>query len=183
MDTDLEINDPAHRKISNHLYISDLEQRLLQEIVLGIGGSAVLAKLGIKHSAVHLNEGHPAFALLERIRERVEDGMPYAEAVERVRVTSIFTTHTPVPAGHDVFPFDLIDKYICHCLPSVGSEPGGLLQIGDLTHRSSGRRVQHDRLCLAAVRLPQRRQPEARGGLAPHVAAPLAGNAGGSGPY
>jgi starch phosphorylase len=117
MDTDLEINDPAHRKISNHLYISDLEQRLLQEIVLGIGGSEMLAQMGIKHSVLHMNEGHPAFALLERIRERVEDGMAFDEAVQQVRATSVFTTHTPVPAGHDVFSFDLVDKYICHCYP------------------------------------------------------------------
>jgi len=117
MDTDLEINDPAHRKISNHLYISDLEQRLLQEIVLGIGGSEMLAQMGIKHSVLHLNEGHPAFALLERIRERVEDKMDYQEAVRQVRATSVFTTHTPVTAGHDVFSFDLVDKYICHCYP------------------------------------------------------------------
>ncbi len=117
MDTDLEINDPAHRLISNHLYISDLEQRLLQEIVLGIGGSEMLATMGIKHSVLHMNEGHPAFALLERIRERVEDKMDYQEAVRQVRATSVFTTHTPVPAGHDVFPIDLVDKYICHCYP------------------------------------------------------------------
>ena len=117
MDTDLEINDPAHRRISNHLYISDHEQRLLQEIVLGVGGSEMLAQMGIKHSVLHMNEGHPAFALLERIRERVEDGMDFDEAMRRVRATSVFTTHTPVPAGHDVFPFDLIDKYICDCYP------------------------------------------------------------------
>ena len=117
MDTDLEINDPAHRRISNHLYISDQEQRLLQEIVLGVGGSEMLAQMGIKHSVLHMNEGHPAFALLERIRERVEDGMDFDEAMQQVRATSVFTTHTPVPAGHDVFPFDLIDKYICDCYP------------------------------------------------------------------
>ena len=119
MDTDLEINDPEHRRISNHLYISDIEQRLLQEIVLGIGGSQMLAAMGIKHSVLHLNEGHPAFALLERVRERVEDKMTYAEAVREVRATSIFTTHTPVPAGHDVFPFELVDRYICQCYPML----------------------------------------------------------------
>ena len=111
MDTDLEANDPAHRPISDHLYISDIEQRLLQEIVLGLGGTEVLRSLGIKHSVLHLNEGHPAFALLERLRERVEDDkMAYADAVAQVRGTSVFTTHTPVPAGHDVFPFALLDK-------------------------------------------------------------------------
>jgi starch phosphorylase len=119
MDTDLESNDPAHRKISNHLYISDREQRLLQEIVLGIGGSQMLAAMGIKHSVLHLNEGHPALALLERVRERLDAGMSHDEAVQQVRATSVFTTHTPVPAGHDVFPFDLMDKYICQCYPML----------------------------------------------------------------
>ncbi len=119
MDTDLELNDPAHRRISDHLYISNVEQRLLQEIVLGIGGSAMLAHMGIKHSVLHMNEGHPAFALLERIRERLEDKISYAEAVQEVRATSVITTHTPVAAGHDVFPFDLVDKYICSCYPML----------------------------------------------------------------
>ena len=130
MDTDLEINDPAHRKISNHLYISDLEQRLLQEIVLGIGGSEMLATMGVKHSVLHMNEGHPAFALLERIRERVEDGMAFDEAVRRVKATSVFTTHTPVPAGHDVFSFDLIDKYICDCYPMMELSREDFLKLG-----------------------------------------------------
>lgn len=117
MDTDLEINDPGHRRISNHLYISDREQRLLQEIVLGIGGSQMLTAMGIKHSVLHMNEGHPALALLERVRERVEGGTNYEDALRQVRATSVFTTHTPVPAGHDVFPLDLMDKYICQCYP------------------------------------------------------------------
>jgi starch phosphorylase len=111
MDTDIEINDPWNRRISQRLYVSDIEQRLRQEIVLGIGGSRVLDVLGIKHSVLHLNEGHASFALLERIRERVQGGMSYEEAVQRVRQTSVFTTHTPVPAGNDVFPFELIGKY------------------------------------------------------------------------
>jgi starch phosphorylase len=117
MDTDLEVNDPAHRRISNHLYISDLEQRLLQEIVLGIGGCAMLAVMGIKHSVLHLNEGHPAFALLERLRERLESDLSFEEARRQVQATTVFTTHTPVPAGHDVFPFELVDRYICECYP------------------------------------------------------------------
>jgi starch phosphorylase len=130
MDTDLEINDPAHRRISDHLYIGDLEQRLLQEIVLGIGGSQMLAAMGIKHSVLHLNEGHPALALLERIRERVEGGMAFEDAVQEVRATSIFTTHTPVPAGHDVFPFDLMDKYICHCYPLLNLSREEFFRLG-----------------------------------------------------
>ena len=77
-----------------------------------------------------MNEGHPAFALLERIRERVEDGMAFDEAVQQVRATSVFTTHTPVPAGHDVFPFDLMDKYICHCYPMLGLSREDFFKLG-----------------------------------------------------
>jgi starch phosphorylase len=130
LDTDIEINDPWNRRISAHLYIGDIEQRLRQEIVLGIGGSEVLNTLGIKHSALHLNEGHPAFALLERIRERAEDGMSFDNAVQQVRSTSIFTTHTPVPAGHDVFPFHLMDKYFSHYYPLLGLNRDAFLQLG-----------------------------------------------------
>jgi starch phosphorylase len=130
LDTDIELNDPWNRKISAHLYIGDIEQRLRQEIVLGIGGSEVLDTLGVKHSILHLNEGHSAFALLERVRERIEDGMSFEDAVEHVRATSIFTSHTPVPAGHDVFPFHLIDKYFCHYYPLLGLTRDTFLQLG-----------------------------------------------------
>lgn len=130
MDTDIEINDPWNRRISAHLYIGDIEQRLRQEIVLGIGGSEVLNTLGVKHSVLHLNEGHPAFALLERVRERVEEGMSFREAVQQVQATSIFTTHTPVPAGHDVFPFHLMDKYFSHYYPLLGLNRDAFFQLG-----------------------------------------------------
>ncbi len=130
MDTDMEMNVPICRPISDHLYISDLETRLLQEIVLGIGGSQVLRTLGIRHSVIHLNEGHPAFALLERIKERVENRMGFEEAVREVQATSVFTTHTPVPAGHDVFPFELMDKYFCHYYPLLGLDRDAFLQLG-----------------------------------------------------
>jgi starch phosphorylase len=130
MDTDIEINDPWNRGISAHLYIGDTEQRLRQEIVLGIGGSEVLNILGIKHSVLHLNEGHPAFAILEKIRERTEEKMEYDEAAEQVRATTVFTTHTPVPAGHDIFPFPLIEKYFGHYYPLLGLDRDAFLQLG-----------------------------------------------------
>jgi len=130
MDTDFEMNDPWNRTMAYHLYIGDIEQRLRQEIVLGIGGSEVLSVLGIKHSLIHLNEGHSAFALLERIRERIEEGMKFEEAAEDVRRTSIFTTHTPVPAGHDIFPFHLMDKYFYHYFPLLGLNRETFLQLG-----------------------------------------------------
>jgi len=130
LDTCLEKNDPWNRTISHHLYIGDIEQRLRQEIVLGIGGSEVLSSLGIKHSVFHLNEGHSAFALLERIRERLEEGIIFEKAVELVRETSVFTTHTPVPAGHDVFPFHLMDKYFSSYYPLLGLDRDSFYHMG-----------------------------------------------------
>jgi starch phosphorylase len=130
IDTDIEANDPWNRRISLHLYIGDLEQRLRQEIVLGIGGSAALEALGIKHSVMHLNEGHAAFALLERIRERVLGGMTFDAAVEQVRSTSVFTSHTPVPAGHDIFPFPMIEKYFRSYWPTLTLNQARFLQLG-----------------------------------------------------
>ena len=130
MDTDIEINDPWNRGISSHLYAGDIEQRLRQEIVLGIGGYEVLNILGLKPSILHLNEGHPGFALLERIRERVREGMNYIEAARHVHNTSVFTTHTPVPAGHDVFPLSLMEKYFRSYWPTLGLDHDAFLQLG-----------------------------------------------------
>ncbi len=117
IDTDIEANDPWNRGMSSRLYIGDPEQRLIQEIVLGIGGTQLLSALGIRHSILHLNEGHSAFAVLERIREKVEKGLSYRDAADQVRATAIFTTHTPVSSGHDVFPFALMDKYFGSYIP------------------------------------------------------------------
>lgn len=130
LDTDVDSNDPWNRGISAHLYIGDIEQRLRQEIVLGIGGSEVLGALGIKHSVMHLNEGHPAFAVLERIRERMHEGLSYEDAFRQVRDTTIFTTHTPVPAGHDVFPFYLMDKYFNKYYPLLGMKREAFIELG-----------------------------------------------------
>lgn len=130
MDTDLDLNDPWNRRISQHLYTGDLEQRLQQEIVLGIGGSQVLAALGISHAVLHFNEGHAAFALLERVRERVAGGMSWADAAEAVRRTSVFTMHTPVPAGLDVFPFPLIEKYFRSYWPALGLSREEFFRLG-----------------------------------------------------
>ena len=111
IDTEIDQN-PAHlRNISSRLYSSANEMRLLQEIVLGIGGTYALMALGIQYSAIHLNEGHAAFALIERFRQKVESGLAPEEAWDQVKETSLFTTHTPVPAGHDKFPNWMIDKY------------------------------------------------------------------------
>ncbi len=112
LDTDIDRNDPWDRQISSHLYTPDMNQRLRQEIVLGIGGYRVLELLGIEYSILHLNEGHPAFALFERVRSAVEnEGMPLEEAIAHVKATSIFTTHTPLQAATDVYGFDMMSHY------------------------------------------------------------------------
>jgi starch phosphorylase len=130
LDTDIEINDPWNRSISSRLYAGDIEQRLRQEIVLGIGGMEVLEYLGIEHSILHLNEGHAAFALLERIRDRVQGGKSFAEAQKMVSDTTIFTTHTPVKAGHDVFSFELMGKYFGDYCSALGLQHDSFLQLG-----------------------------------------------------
>ena len=130
MDTDIDINDPWNRAISARLYIGDLEQRLRQEIVLGLGGTGMLKALGIEHYLLHLNEGHAAFALLERIRAIVSMGQDFVTASEKISNSTIFTTHTPVPAGHDVFSFPLIEKYFHAYWPDLGLGRDTFFQLG-----------------------------------------------------
>ena len=134
LDTHIDENLPENRSISHRLYLKELECRLRQELVLGIGGRKVLHTLGVDYSAMHLNEGHSAFALLERLRERLVAGMPPDEARERIRGTSVFTTHTPVPAAHDVFPEDLMAKYFRSYCPSLGLDWDEFMALGEDPH-------------------------------------------------
>ncbi len=130
MDTDIEQNDPWNRTISARLYTGDLEQRLRQEIVLGIGGAEVLEVIGFKRFGLHLNEGHAAFALLEQLRDRITEGMSYSEALVWVKHASVFTTHTPVPAGHDIFPFHLIERYFHSYWPALKLDRESFFKLG-----------------------------------------------------
>ncbi len=130
MDTDVESNTPEIRTISERLYTSDHRQRLLQEIILGIGGSRMLKALGIDYSLLHLNEGHAAFALLEKIRELVSEGHSFEQARQNLQHMSLFTTHTPVPAGHDVFPFKLIEEYFEDFWPRLNLSKEEFLSLG-----------------------------------------------------
>lgn len=130
MDTDIEQNDPWNRLFSARLYSGDLEQRLRQEIVLGIGGAEMLEKLGIRYRMIHLNEGHAAFALLERIRDCINSGMTFEEALKNVKDTTVFTTHTPVAAGHDVFLFHMMEKYFHPYWSDLGLDRERFLQLG-----------------------------------------------------
>jgi len=115
LDTDYEANQEGDRGITHNLYGGDNENRLKQEILLGIGGIRALRSIGIDTDLYHCNEGHAAFTGLERLREYIQDkNMTYPEAMEVVRGSSLFTTHTPVPAGHDSFEEDLLRTYIAH---------------------------------------------------------------------
>ncbi|HEY6571689.1 MAG TPA: alpha-glucan family phosphorylase [Candidatus Eisenbacteria bacterium] len=112
LDTDLDENAPWDRELTGRLYGGDRTTRLLQEIVLGIGGVRLLRALGIAPQAWHGNEGHTALMMVERMREEMVAGHAFEDAVAAVRATTIFTTHTPVSAGHDAFPFPLVESHL-----------------------------------------------------------------------
>lgn len=115
LDTDFEDNLPEDRSITHYLYGGNLENRLKQELLLGVGGIRALNALGINPDIFHCNEGHAAFIGVERINNLIRnDKLSFAESLEVVRSTSLFTTHTPVPAGHDAFPENLLRTYISH---------------------------------------------------------------------
>ena len=112
LDTDNEMNSEFDKPITHSLYGGDWENRLKQEILLGIGGMLMLKKLGIKKDIYHCNEGHAALCNLQRLCDYVESGMTINQAMELVRASSLYTVHTPVPAGHDYFEESLFGKYM-----------------------------------------------------------------------
>jgi glycogen phosphorylase len=130
LDSHLEQNCPNDRELSARLYGGNSEMRLQQEIVLGIGGVRVLRELKINPSVWHANEGHTSFMMLERCREFVEKGLNFNQALLKVQNTTIFTTHTPVPAGNDVFSHSLIEKYFSQYWPSLGLNRDAFLNLG-----------------------------------------------------
>ena len=119
LDSSITSNAPADQTLTERLYTSDLEMRITQEILLGIGGVRALRVLGYNPSIWHMNEGHSAFIILERMRELVAAGKTPDQAKQLVRDTTVFTTHTPVPAGHDEFPLWLIDKCFSNYWPDL----------------------------------------------------------------
>ncbi|MFA9428787.1 alpha-glucan family phosphorylase [Egicoccus sp. AB-alg2] len=129
LDTDVDGNHPHQRAITGQLYGGDDDLRLRQELVLGVGGARLLEMLGIDVQVHHLNEGHAAFAGLELLRRHLDRGQPLAAAVEQVRDELVFTTHTPVPAGHDEFGWDLAAY---HLAPFVETLPVEFRALWDL---------------------------------------------------
>ena len=112
LDTDNDMNSPYDQSITHALYGGDWENRLKQEIMLGVGGMLALKKLGIKKQVYHCNEGHAALCNLQRLCDYVKSGLTFNQAMELVRASSLYTVHTPVPAGHDYFDEALFGKYM-----------------------------------------------------------------------
>jgi starch phosphorylase len=131
LDTDVNANSDADRALTHYLYRGgDAEYRIRQELLLGIGGLHALDALGIQPTAFHLNEGHAAFAPLERVRRLVASGEGFDDAVAQVREHSVFTTHTPVPEGNDRFEPSLLMKYLGHMPDELGLSGSDFLALG-----------------------------------------------------
>jgi starch phosphorylase len=122
LDTDLDENQPNDRKLTARLYYSDIDLRVAQEVLLGVGGVRALRALGYEPGVWHMNEPHAAFLTLERVRELVAAGMSFDKAVAKTRPNNVFTTHTPVPAGNDEFPLWLMDKHLSNFWDELGLE-------------------------------------------------------------
>ncbi|HEV8396011.1 MAG TPA: alpha-glucan family phosphorylase [Vicinamibacterales bacterium] len=135
LDTDVDQNAAWDRELSARLYGGDRDGRLQQEIILGIGGVQALRALGIQPAVWHLNEGHAAFVSLQRIHETLAHGTPFAAALAMVRDSTVFTTHTPVPAGHDAFAFHLVEEHLTSCWGGLGRHRDAFLALG---HYDSG---------------------------------------------
>lgn len=153
LDTNLEENPEPYRQLSARLYVADREQRLQQEIVAGIGGIRVLRALNISPVVWHANEGHTAFMMLERVREEVATGLSFAEAMGKVQSTTVFTTHTPVMAGHDIFPAQLMEKYFSGYWKSLGIERETFFQLG----QQDGYEPQSFNMTALAMRMANHR--------------------------
>ncbi len=131
IDSNVPGNAPEDRELTSRLYGGDLRIRVRQELLLGVGGYRALRAMGITPGVLHLNEGHSGFAVLEAIRHRMgEEGIEFREAVSRVSREVIFTTHTPVPAGHDRFPGQLIEEHLGPLREKMGLEFEALMSLG-----------------------------------------------------
>ncbi|GBG12959.1 glycogen phosphorylase [Novimethylophilus kurashikiensis] len=130
LDTDLEINSEADRNITYQLYGGDRHMRIQQEILLGVGGARALEAVGQTPTVWHINEGHAAFLVLERIRKLVAEGLDFAAALEAVAANTVFTTHTPVPAGHDHFDYEMVMEYFNHFWPQLNVDAERFFDLG-----------------------------------------------------
>lgn len=147
LDCDVEENTPEDRKLTARLYGGDQRIRIRQELLLGVGGTRLLTALGYEPSAIHMNEGHSAFAPLEYIRMRMqEDGLTFDEAMRKVIWHCCFTTHTPVPAGHDRFDWALYEEHLGPIADQLGLGSGGLVGLGRVDPNN-----QHESFCMTVL--------------------------------
>ncbi|MCY4660330.1 MAG: alpha-glucan family phosphorylase [Acidobacteria bacterium] len=139
LDSDVDGNTPEDRALTARLYGGDLRVRIRQELLLGIGGLKALYALGVVPGVFHLNEGHSAFAVLEAMRRCMErEGVDFETAVRQVARRTVFTTHTPVPAGHDRFPADLIDEHLGPLCDTLGIPHERLMGLGRVNPDDAG---------------------------------------------
>jgi starch phosphorylase len=147
LDCDVEQNNAEDRKLTARLYGGDQRIRIRQELLLGVGGTRLLTALGYQPSAIHMNEGHSAFAPLEYIRMRmVEDGLTFDEAMRKVVWHCCFTTHTPVPAGHDRFNWDLYEEHLGPIADQLGLGAAGLVGLGRVDPNNL-----HESFCMTVL--------------------------------
>jgi starch phosphorylase len=166
LDSDVEQNPPHLRGLTGRLYGGDEVTRIRQEILLGVGGLRALRALEFRPAVLHLNEGHSAFAVLERARERVEeDGLSFDNALRETALQTVFTTHTPVEAGHDRFSSDLMDRELGWLRAALGVDHERLMRSGRANPNDAG-----ERFCMTVLALRGSRYRNGVSSLHGHVA-------------
>ena len=165
LDCDIEGNEPEDRELTSRLYGGDTRTRIRQELVLGVGGVKAIRAMGIVPGVYHLNEGHSAFATLEAVRGRMDrDGYSFDESVRKVARQTVFTTHTPVPAGHDRFDGGLIEEHLGPTRDALGISHEHLMAMGRVeTHN------QEEPFCMTVLGLKLSRRANAVSNLHGHV--------------
>ncbi|MEW9671761.1 alpha-glucan family phosphorylase [Ammoniphilus sp. 3BR4] len=147
LDAHNERNDKEDQGLTNHLYGGNTDTRIAQEIILGIGGVRCIRAVGEEPDVWHMNEGHSAFMALERIREYSAQGIPFETAIEAVKASTVFTTHTPVPAGHDHFSFEQMDRYLGEFYWQLGTTRENVLELGRIEDRFNMTRLAVNMAC------------------------------------
>src|SRR5262249_18395654 len=157
LDSNVEGNHPEDRELTSRLYGGDRRIRIRQELLLGIGGFRALKAMGITPGVLHLNEGHSAFVVLEAIRTRmVEEGLNFEQAFPHIAREVVFTTHTPVPAGHDRFYTALVEEHLGPLRESLGLSLDGLMAMGRVNPGN-----HHEEFCMTVLGLKASRRTNA----------------------
>ena len=165
LDSNVDGNSPEDRQLTSRLYGGDERVRIRQELVLGVGGARALAALALSPGVVHLNEGHSAFAALELIRRRMaSEGIDVAEASRRVAAQVVFTTHTPVPAGHDRFAPALVEEHLGPLRDALGLSHDDMMAFGRVNPQD-----QDEQFCMTVLALKASRRANAVSSLHGHV--------------